>query len=777
MTGAGAVRYHRLETWSVCVQGSSPAVLKDLVLVGGGLSHVAALRRLSERGVAGLRVTLVSRDAHAVHPGMLADHIAGRCGYEACHVDLGRLARVAGARLLFADVSGLDLDSRRVLCRDRPPLRFDLLSLDPGPGPAGADVPGVAAHAVPLWPSDRFLAEWDRVLREAVSGPAGLRLAVVGDGVAAVELTLGMHHRLQTAMRAAGRAPSGLEVVLVASSARPGAELGAGAWRRLRRLLHERGIRLCRDRTVVEVEAGRLLCAAGEHLVCDAVVWARPPSPPAWLVGCGLASDAAGRVRVDEALQSVSHAGVFAAGDTAARASDGPPRPEVLVAEGERLAVSLGHLGADRPRRPPLRLPALRIVGGGGPHAVASWGRWSLEGAWISRWKAERDRRFMAALRAPPRSGPPASPPEPWTRAPDPTGPGARCGGSGAKVGATVLARVMNRLATVARQDVLIGLQEPDDAAVVAVAPGHVLVQSVDFFRAFLDDPYVFGQVAANHALSDLFAMGAQPHSALALATIPFGPEWAVEETLYELMAGALEVLNGCGAALIGGHTGEGTELSFGLTVNGVADRRRLMRRRGMLEGDLLVVSKPLGTGTLFAADLRGQANGVWVRSAIASMVLSNQAAAACVQRHGARACTDLSGFGLLGHLVEMTRASGVAAVLDLDALPLLEGAAQTLQAGIFSSLAPQNARLRRALRNLDELSAHPLYPVLFDPQTAGGLLASVPEERAEGCVRELRALGYRRAAVVGRVEHQPRSLAPVRVVTRGAHHPPARLS
>jgi selenide,water dikinase len=340
-----------------------------------------------------------------------------------------------------------------------------------------------------------------------------------------------------------------------------------------------------------------------------------------------------------------------------------------------------------------------------------------------------------------------------------------RCGGCGAKVGSTVLTRVMDRLETRTREDVLVGIDDPDDAAVLAVPPGKAMVQSVDYFRAFIDDPYAFGRIAANHALGDLFAMDAEAQSALAIATVPFGREAVVEDTLYELMAGALAALDECGAALVGGHSGEGSELAFGLVVNGLADPAALLRKGGMRPGHALVLTKPIGTGTLLAADMRHRARGRWVQAAVDSMMLSNRAAARCLHDQGATACTDVTGFGLLGHLVEMTRASGVDAALDLDALPLLDGTEATLAAGIFSSLQPQNLRLRRAVRDLEAASGHPRYPALFDPQTAGGLLASVPADRAEACIRELRELGYPRACVIGRVEAQSEALPPIRLL------------
>lgn len=289
-------------------------------------------------------------------------------------------------------------------------------------------------------------------------------------------------------------------------------------------------------------------------------------------------------------------------------------------------------------------------------------------------------------------------------------------------------------------------------------------MHTVDFFRAFIDDPYLFGKVAANHALGDIFAMGGEPQSATAICTVPPGLERKVEDLLFQMMSGATQVLNEANCALVGGHTGEGRELALGFAVNGLIDEdlHAVMRKEGMRPGDALILTKPIGTGTLFAAHARGAARGRWIDAALQSMVLSNQAGAQILREHGATACTDLTGFGLLGHLVEMTRPSGVDAQLRLSALPLLDGAVEMVAAGIVSSLQPANVRLRRALRNQADFVNDSRYPLLFDPQTAGGLLASVPADRVEACVQTLRKSGYALTDVIGEILPQGEALEPI---------------
>jgi selenide,water dikinase len=311
---------------------------------------------------------------------------------------------------------------------------------------------------------------------------------------------------------------------------------------------------------------------------------------------------------------------------------------------------------------------------------------------------------------------------------------------------------------------VVIGLEAPDDAAIVDAGGPELSVHTVDYFRAVVDDPYLFGKIAANHALGDIYAMGGAPQSALAIASVPYGREAKVEADLAMMMIGANEVLREANCALVGGHTSEGAELALGFCINGRVARDKVLRKGALIPGDALILTKPIGTGSLLAAHMRGKAKSRWMMGAIGHMTRSNREAASVLRAHGVHAATDVTGFGLIGHLVEMMRASNVDAVLSLPAIPLLEGLKETLAMGIFSTLQPQNVRLRRAIVNLDEASSNPLFPALFDPQTAGGLLASVPAASAKACVAALRSAGYADAAIIGEVLPRSASLASITI-------------
>jgi selenide,water dikinase len=753
------------------MQRSNSPVVKDLVLVGGGHAHVAVLRRFGMQPLPGLRLTLITRDLHTPYSGMLPGYLAGHYHYDACHIDLRPLAQFAGARLYHAEVEGLDIENRELSVAGRPAVPFDLLSINTGSRPRTLDVPGAAEHAIPVKPIDRFLDRWEALVARCLASRGPLRIGIVGGGAGGVEVALAAQYRLRRLLAERGEDPTRIRFALLTQGPEILPTHNPGVRSRFRRVLGERGIEVRTGHRVVAVTAEALLAEDQPPVAVDAVLWVTSASAPVWPGAAGLAVTDEGFIQVDAQLRSISHPEVFAAGDVAALPDPRPKSGVFAVRQGPVLTENLRRAATGRgliPYRPQRRF--LGLISTGDRYAVASRGGWSLEGAWLWRAKDWIDRRFMDRFnRLPPMPADQTAPAlaagiadreairELSTLA-------MRCGGCGAKVGSSVLTRVMRRLSAGTRADVLVGLDAPDDAAVLMVPPGKLLVQSVDYFRAFIDDPYTFGQIAANHALGDLYAMGAEPQSVLAIATVPYGRERIVEETLHDLMSGALAIVGPTGAVLAGGHSSEGAELAFGLTVNGLVDPDALWRKGGLKPGDRLVLTKPLGTGTLFAADMRRQAKGRWIDTAIASMVLSSQAAAACLRRHGASACTDITGFGLLGHLVEMTRASGVDAVLEIEAVPLLPGAAETVAAGILSSLQPQNLRLRRAVRDLERASRHPLYPLLFDPQTAGGLLAGVGAEHADACVAELRTLGYGSAAVIGRIEAAGTAAEPIAI-------------
>lgn len=711
-------------------------ILKNLVLIGGGHAHVEVLRRFAMRPLAGARLTLISSHSTSAYSGMLPGHVAGHYTDDEIQIDLRRLARAAGARFLRAEASGLDLANQQVHCHGRPPVTYDVLSLNPGSVPATGMVPGASEHAIPVKPIGLFLDHWRRL---ESSGHAKA-IGVVGAGAAGVEIAMALHHRLCADGRPRLHLFEANPTILPAQSTQ--------ARRLVRAALIERGIEIHAGATVTRVTQAGMTLGSGESFELDAVVWTTGAVAPHWLADSGLALDDRGFVQVDRTLRSTAHRAVFAAGDIASVSGRSLPKAGVhAVRQGPPLADNLRRvLKGESPRPYSPQRHFLSLIATGGKHAVATRAGLAIRGEWVWRLKDRIDRRFMdryASIETTMASTPPRDSLPGMKQIAEAAA--MRCAGCGSKLGASVLEHALARLGG----DLAIG---PEDAAVLAPPPGKLLLQSVDYFPALISDPYLFGRIAANHCLGDLHATGAKPWTALALATVPSATDGKMREDLYQMLAGGQAELARAGARLVGGHSLEGSELGLGFTVNGLAEDDAVRRKSGLGPGDVLILGKALGTGVLFAGEMRGSAKPKWIDQAVETMLRSSGNAARILQNHGATAMTDVTGFGLAGHLAEMLAASNVDAVLQPDSIPVLEGALALLEAGHASSLAPRNQeRLDNPLEP-DDMWPASQRGLLADPQTAGGLLAGVPAERAASCLQSLHQGGDRDAAIIGAI-------------------------
>jgi len=297
---------------------------------------------------------------------------------------------------------------------------------------------------------------------------------------------------------------------------------------------------------------------------------------------------------------------------------------------------------------------------------------------------------------------------------------------------------------------VLVDYRTADDAGVYRLDEGRALVQTVDFFTPIVDDPFTYGQIAAANALSDVYAMGGRPLTALAIAGFPKEADRAI---LSQIFAGGLEMLGRAGVALLGGHTVQDQEIKFGYAVTGEIDPRRILTNAGAKAGDRLLLTKPLGTGVIATALKFGRAPENAIAAAISSMTTLNRAAADVIARLPAgpvHACTDITGFGLLGHASEMASASGCSIELDASTIPFLDGARRLVAGNI-----PGGGRTNRQHFGL-RVSIGPAVPddvadLLFDPQTSGGLLIAIAPDAASRVAGEMAAAGVA-AGVVGRI-------------------------
>jgi len=704
--------------------------MADLVLVGGGHSQAIALRMWAMNPLPSVRLTLISNVTYTPYSGMLPGYVAGFYNYEETHIDLRRLAHFAQADFLRDEVIGLDLENKKVMCRDRPPVRFDYLSLDIGSTPNVANIPGAKEYTVPAKPVPEFLEAWQKILDETSVNPTKKQdIIIVGGGAGGTELAFNIHHALTQKLIS----PELLSLHIV----HRGSELISGnenPWvsRKTEMLLRERGVRLHLNEEVIVVEKDGLRCESGLELT-GKMIWVTQASAPKWIEESGVQRDNRGFVVVDETLRSPSHPFIFATGDIASMLDHPRPKAGVFaVRQGKPLLQNWRRTFTNEKLinyQPQKRY--LALIGTGDKQAIASWWKLGWRAKWLWDWKDKIDRKFMDQFAELPEMKPMMAATE--------TKQQMYCAGCGAKVGKDILSAALADLEIPKMDGVIVGLDQPDDAAVIQVPNDEFLVQTIDYFPSLINDPYLLGKIVTQHCLSDLYAMGAIPHSVLVLASIPHGKARVQQGLFGQMLAGVLKVLNKENITLIGGHTNESDKLGLGLTCNGFIHRDDIWRKGEVQAGQALILTKPLGTGTLFAAEMQQAAKGKWIDGAIASMLQSNRKAAEILRKHGATACTDITGFGLAGHLLEMLQSSGLSAELFLDQLPILDGAIQTIQKGFTSSLAPQNHTAEQFIDVDIKLRDRPEYELLFDPQTSGGLLASIEQERMQDCLNELR--------------------------------------
>ena len=274
-----------------------------------------------------------------------------------------------------------------------------------------------------------------------------------------------------------------------------------------------------------------------------------------------------------------------------------------------------------------------------------------------------------------------------------------------------------------------------DDAGVFAYGRGEALVQTVDFFTPVVDDPYDFGQVAAANSVSDVYAMGGRPLTALAILCVP--EHGLPDGTLREILRGGQDKLREAGVSILGGHSVKDPELKFGYSVTGVVSRRRLLTNAGVRRGDRLILTKPLGTGVLATALKRAQLEGAALKRLTRSMTTLNRAAAELAVEFGAHAATDVTGFGMLGHGSQMADSSGVTLKLSPRADWFMPGALEFVQAGVAPAGLGNNREFFSP-KVYGEAIPDPLRALLFDPQTSGGLLIAIPPRRAAPLLRAL---------------------------------------
>ena len=700
---------------------------RDLVLVGGGHTHALVLLKWGMNPLAGVRLTVINPGPTAPYSGMLPGFVAGHYSRDELDIDLVKICRFAGARLVLGAATGVDRMAKTVSLAGRPPIAYDVLSMDVGITSEMPAVVGFSDYATPAKPLGPFASQWD-YYRRAVLTP---KVAVIGGGVAGAELAMAMRHSLDdnATVHLIDRG-----VVLK--------DLGMTARAKMRAALDSHNVQIVEQADVVSVDATGVNLADGRQIAAGFVTGAAGAKPHDWQADIGIVMHD-GFISISPTLQS-SDPAIFAVGDCAHMAANPRPKAGVfavrqapVLADNLRALLSGGDLRDYKPQGDYLKLISL-----GTKSALAERFGTALSGPLLWLWKDRIDRKFMNQFEDLPQMVTPVLPYDVALGLVDALGDKPMCGGCGAKVGRGALRDVLADLPVANRADVqsIAG----DDAAVLLTG-GQTQIMTTDHLRSFTLDPVIMTRIAAVHALGDAWAMGAIPQAATATIILPrMSPEMQ-RRTLAEIMHTAYRVMDDAGAAIVGGHSSLGDELTIGFNITGlcVADPITIANAR---IGDALILTKPIGSGVLMAAEMAGQARGEDVAAALKMMTLGQAKASQIL--HSAHAMTDVTGFGLAGHLSGICEASGVDAIIDLKAVPLMDGALDLAMSGTRSSLFRDNRSGSGPVFGADG----PMGDLLFDPQTAGGLLAAVCGNQANNVVQALKAVGYP-AAIIGQIK------------------------
>ncbi len=682
---------------------------RDLVLVGGGHTHALVLRSWGMNPLPGVRLTVINPGPTAPYSGMLPGFVAGHYTRDELDIDLVKLARFAGARIIVGKAVAIDPIAKTIRVPDRPDIAYDVAAIDVGITSEMPTLAGFAEHGIPAKPLGVFASRWD-AYRTHVTAP---KVAVIGGGVAGAELAMAMAYALRD------QAP----VVSLIDRGEVLDGFNAPTRNRLLAALDDLNVSLVEHAEVAEVLTDAVRLTDGTLIPSDFTTGAAGARPHDWVSDIGLDLHE-GSLVVGPTLQT-SDPDVFAVGDCAHLSHDPRPKAGVFaVREAPYLFDNLrARLSGGKMRNYNPQKDYLKLISLGGKEALAEKLGTARRSTLLWKWKNHIDRTFMNQFEKLPQME---------TELPlrvadgvkDALGDAPLCGGCGAKVGRGALQGALKTLPETGRDDIvpLAG----DDAALLKTGAA-LQVFTTDHLSAVTDDPVLMAKITAIHALGDIWAMGADPQAAVLSLTLPRMSADLQQRTVTEITQTISDNLGG--AALVGGHTTMGDSMTIGLSLTGLCSADPVTLA-GAQVGDVLILTKPIGSGTILAAEMRRLARGADVLACYGSMTQSNEDIARALK--DTHAMTDVTGFGLAGHLAGMCEASGVGATVRLDEVPLLEGALSLAESGVRSSLFPDNRNDTRITAPDTARGA-----LMFDPQTAGGLLAALPRDQAVAIIKK----------------------------------------
>ena len=721
-----------------------------LVLIGGGHAQVQLLKSLAMKPINGLAITLISDVLNAPYSGMLPGFIEGQWSEDEIHIDLTRLASAAGADMIHARVKEIDADKNTLFIDGRPAITYDILSINSGAQPDLDNIEGAKEHAIAVKPIAHFIHKLPDVITSKQI------INIIGAGVAGLELAFAFYAKYKS---------QDIEINVFSRSNRILPKMPAAVSRLITDIAEKKGIIFHQGVSIKEIKEDKLVSyndityPSGMDFVVTGV------KAGTFIASLGKAIDDAGFVRITSTLQSDIYPNIFASGDVANMIGASREKAGVFaVRAGKILSQNVRKYIYGKPLikwRPQKHY--LALIGTGDGKAIAVRNGISFYGKWCWKLKSFIDKKFIETFTKLPEMLPSKTDMLPLFEArghnvTDAIFADMRCSGCAAKASANLLEEAFKRACDTAHE---LGVNEAfiprtdhlSEDSGLTKATNFDLRHSFDSLNQMISDPLLFARIAANHALSDLYVAGADPLYAQAHINLEEAYEDRQLDIATQMLTGIMIELADAKTKLVGGHTSQSKMASVGLAVTGAQKHSPASIDRK--SEYVLLATKAIGTGISLAAHMRQKLNANAYNALLQTMLLSNQYAAQACFEAGAVAVTDITGFGLARHANNLLQrhTDDMAIRLHLTKLPVLQGVKEVIETGLRSSSSGNNevslqvATTPSAIKNWR-------YPLLFDPQTSGGVLAIVPKRKASELIEQINGNNsIHNASVIGTID------------------------
>ena len=684
------------------------------------------------------RVTLINPNIEQLYSSMIPGLISKKYNFEESSIDLVKLTLSANCRFFKDAVIEVDPNKKTILCEQRGRIEFDILSLS-----TGSDtkiIPGLKNPSfLNLKPFHSFVSNFESWIASLDNGKNFLRIGVIGGGIASLEIILAIKKRLESELTQKTKHPK-LDIFFLTKDETPFSSLSTQLKEHCLNVISENNITVISNFLASKIDTNCVLNRDGDPFHLDLGIIATGPSPQPWTKISGLSLCKNGFVRVKDNLTCEQFGNIFVSGDAASliKHPDLPKSGLTAVRQGQVLVRNIQRRLNEEPLvsyKP--QFLRLSLIGTTNDNAIATYGQIALRGSIFWHLKNFIDLNFIKKFKSFKKMD---------NNVNSKTNPQMeRCGGCGSKIGSNILRSVLDELK---KDKVFSNIDSMDEDAGFSISYSDKLnLHTIDGFRQLIDDPYDMGIITSHHSVSDITAMGGVPKTALALVSIPLNDEKLMKNDLRLALRGLLSGLKTYSVNIIGGHTNEAETTSLGLAINGVVDQERVIKKNSIKLNDRIILTQPIGTGVIFAGLMDGHTKGKWLNQVIGEIKQRKHNITDLITKF-ATGCTDVTGFGLVGHLAEMTKNTPYGITINLKKIPFFEGAEEMSVKKVRSSLFPQNISVPYEVDH--DIRTDPRFELCFDPQTAGGFLLSIEAEKANLCVDALHSLGYSRCCEIG---------------------------